>query len=77
MTACWVTERLYWLFVKNGFLLDPNFGKIISGNMFDHRDNLGVILGPLQPLFEKIISENIFNTNKDTLGIVLTPISGL
>ena len=32
-------------FVKNGGLLDPNFGKIISGKMFDHEeDSLETIL---------------------------------
>ena len=39
--------RLFWSFVKNGGLLEPNFGKRISGNIFDHRkDTLGIILSP-------------------------------
>ena len=51
MTACWVPERLSWHFVKNGGLLDPNFGKIISGNIFDHEeDSLGTILRPISGL---------------------------
>ena len=43
----WVLERLFWPFVKKRDHLDPNFGKIISGNIFDHKeDNLGVFLSP-------------------------------
>ena len=37
VTTCWVPERLIWLFVKKRDHLDPNFGKIFSGNIFDHR----------------------------------------
>ena len=39
--------RLFWSFVKNGGLLEPNFGKRISGNIFDHKkDTLGIISSP-------------------------------
>ena len=49
--AGWVPERLFLPFVKNGGLLDPNFGKIIFGNIFDHEeDNLGIILSPISGL---------------------------
>jgi len=49
--ACWVPEHLFLLFVKKGDHLDPNFGKIISGNIFDHKeDNLGIILSPISGL---------------------------
>ena len=38
-------------FVENGGLLDPNFGKIISGNIFDHQENtLGIFLSPISGL---------------------------
>ena len=37
MTACWFSGRLFWPFVKNGGLLEPNFGKIISGDIFDQK----------------------------------------
>ena len=30
----WVAEPPFWLFVKNGDNLDPDFGKIISRNIF-------------------------------------------
>ena len=51
MTVYWVPERLYWPFVKNGGLLDPNFGKIISGKIIDHEeDNIGTILRPISGL---------------------------
>ena len=51
MTACWVQERLFWPFVKKGDHLDPKFGKIISGNIFDHEeDTLGIILSPISGL---------------------------
>ena len=34
--------------VKNGDNLDPNFGKIINGNIFDHKDDpLGIILSQI------------------------------
>ena len=49
--ACWVPELLFWPFVKNGGLLDPNF--------------------------EKIISENVFDQEEDTLATILSPVSGL
>ena len=49
--ACWVPERLFWPFVKKGDHLDPNFGKIISGNIFDHEeDTLGTILSQISGL---------------------------
>ena len=49
--ACWVPERLIWPLVKNGGFLDPNFGKIIFGNIFDYEeDNLGIILSPFSGL---------------------------
>ena len=45
MTACWVPEPPFWPFVKKGDHLDPDFGKIISGNIFNHKeDSLGIIL---------------------------------
>ena len=51
MTACSVPERLFWPIVKNGGNLDPNFGKRISGNIFDHKeDTLGMILSPISGL---------------------------
>ena len=38
-------------FVKNAEPSDPNFGKIISGNIFDHEeDSLGTILRPASGL---------------------------
>ena len=39
MTTCLVPGHLFWPFVKNGGLLDPDFGKSISGNIFDHEEN--------------------------------------
>ena len=49
--ACWVSEPLFWPFVKKGEPLNPNFGKIISGNIFDHqKDTLGIILSPISGL---------------------------
>ena len=51
LTVYWVAEPLFWPFVKNGGLLDPNFGKIIFGNIFDHKEhNLGIILSPISGL---------------------------
>ena len=51
MTAGWVLERLFQPFVKNGGLLGPNFGKIIVGNIFDHKeDTLEIILSPISGL---------------------------
>ena len=48
MTACLVPECLFWPFVKNGGILGPNFGKIILGNIFDHKeDTLGIVLSPI------------------------------
>ena len=45
MTAGWVLERLFQPFVKNGGLLDPNFGKIIFRKIFAHKeDNLGIVI---------------------------------
>ena len=45
------TERLFWPFVKKGDHLDPNFEKIISGNIFDHEEGtLGIILNPFSGL---------------------------
>ena len=38
-------------FVKKGDPLDHNFGKIIIGNMFDHKDDpLGIILSQISGL---------------------------
>ena len=38
-------------FVKNADPSDPNFGKIISGNIPDHEeDTLGIILSPISGL---------------------------
>ena len=51
VTVCWVPESPFWPYVKKRDHLDPNFGKIIS--------------------------ENIFDLEEDTLGIILSPISGL
>ena len=51
MTAPWAPERLFLPFVKNGGLLDPNY--------------------------EKIISENVFDQEEDTLGTILSSTSGL
>ena len=49
--AGWFPERLFLPFVINGGLLDPNFEKIISGNIFDHEeDSLGTILRPISGL---------------------------
>ena len=40
-----INKTRFLVFVKNWDHLDPNFGKIISGNIFDHKDdNPGVIL---------------------------------
>ena len=51
MTACWVSERLFWPFVKKGDHLDANFLKIISGNIFDHEvSTLGTILSQISGL---------------------------
>ena len=37
--------------VKKGDHLDPDFGKIISGNIFNHKeDTLGIILSPISGL---------------------------
>ena len=48
---CWVLKRLFWPFVKKGDHLDPNFGKVISGNMFVYEaDTLGIILSPISGL---------------------------
>ena len=53
MTACWVPERLFWPFIKNGGLLDPNFGKRISGNIFDSKENtLRIILSLISVLLD-------------------------
>ena len=44
-------SALFWPFVINGNHLDRNFGKILSGNIFDHKeDDLGVILSPISGL---------------------------
>ena len=49
--VCWVPEHVFLLFVKNGDHLDPDFRKIISGNIFDHEDDdLGIILSPILDL---------------------------
>ena len=49
--VCWVPERRFWPFVKNEDHLDPNFGKIIFGNIFDHKeDTLGIILSQISGL---------------------------
>ena len=49
--VCWVAEPHFWPFVKKGDHLGPNFGKIISGNIFDHKeDTLGIILSPISGL---------------------------
>ena len=46
-------ERLFWPFVKNGGLLDPNFEKIISDNIFDQEeDTLRSILSPISGLYD-------------------------
>ena len=38
-------------FVKKGGHLSPNFGKMISGNIFDHKeDTLRIILSPISGL---------------------------
>ena len=38
----------YRQFVKKADHLDPDFGKIISGNIFDHDEyTLGIILSPI------------------------------
>ena len=40
-------------FVKNGGILDSNFGKRISGNIFDHKeDTLGIILSAISGLLD-------------------------
>ena len=44
-------EAPFLLFVKKGDHLDPNIGKIISGNIVDHEeDTLGIILSPISGL---------------------------
>ena len=41
----------YHHLVKKGDHLDPNFGKIISGNIFDYEeDTLEIILSPISGL---------------------------
>ena len=59
MTAPWALERLFRPFVKNGGLLDPNFEKIISDNMFDQEeDTLRSILSPISGIGVKIVSNS-------------------
>ena len=51
VTACWVAERNFLLFVKNGDHLNPNFWIKFFGNIFDHKeDNLGIILSLISGL---------------------------
>ena len=51
LTFCWVAEPPFWPFVKKEDHLDPDFGKIISGNIFNHKeDTLGIILSPISGL---------------------------
>ena len=53
MTEFWVPGYLFWLFVKNGENLDPNFGKIIYGNICDHdEDTLVIILSRISGLWD-------------------------
>ena len=51
VTVCFVLEPPFWPFVKKGDHLDPDFEKIISGNIFNHKeDTLGIILSPISGL---------------------------
>ena len=44
LTVCWVAEPPFWPFVKKSDHLDPNFEKIIYGNIFYHEeDSPGII----------------------------------
>ena len=48
LTVCWVAEPPFWPFVNKKDHLDPDFGKIISGNIFNHKeDSLGIILSAI------------------------------
>ena len=46
-------STVFGLLVKKGGHLEPNLGKIISGNIFDHKeDTLGIILSPISGLWD-------------------------
>ena len=47
VTVGGVQERFFLALFKKGDHLDPNFGKRILGNIFDHKeDTLGIVLNP-------------------------------
>ena len=49
--CCVGRGALFWPFVKKGDHLGPNFGKIIFGNIFYHKEySLGYILSPISGL---------------------------